>query len=90
MDAVECDECKRTAPRHCRYDKLCTECGFALYGDLDITPLVRKHGATAKFVRAYCRAMGWRRTPQGEPPEWYAAWESWIAKELEAVLTAAR
>lgn len=39
-----------------------------------IADLLAKHGYTSKLVRAYCKAMGWRHTPNGAPAEWYAAW----------------
>lgn len=42
--------------------------------DAEIRALYQKHGATSKFVRAYCKAMGWRHDAQGAPSQWYARW----------------
>ena len=53
---------------------------------VEIRPLVKRHGATGKLVRALCAARGWRWTPQGAPPEWYAAYRGPLGAELEQVL----
>ena len=54
----------------------------------DIIDIVRKHGATAKAVRAICRARGWRHNAQGAPQEWYEAWSDGLAAEFSAALEA--
>lgn len=50
--------------------------------------LLDKHGIGAKFVRAYCKAMGWRYTAQGAPEQWYAVWRSGLAADVAALLAA--
>lgn len=41
--------------------------------------MIAKYGVGPKFVRAYCKARGWRYTAQGAPAEWYAAWGRGLA-----------
>lgn len=53
--------------------------------ETELADLVRKHHWSAKLVRAYCRARGWRHGAQGAPGEWYAAWSE-ISRALENVL----
>lgn len=49
-----------------------------------VRELIAKHGIGAKFVRAYCKAKGWRYDAQGAPAQWYAAWKSGLAAEIAA------
>lgn len=48
--------------------------------------LTARHGASAKLVRAYCAAHGWRYDKAGAPAEWYAAWRGGLGRELEELL----
>lgn len=56
-------------------------------GDL-VSDLLAKHGIGAKFVRAYCKAQGWRYDAQGAPSQWYAAWRSGLSADIERALAA--
>ena len=56
--------------------------------DTEIADLWLKSKGPAKFVRAFCRAMGWRYTPQGAPEQWYAAWRAGVAEQLERAIGA--
>lgn len=41
-----------------------------------------KYGASAKFVRAYCKLQGWRYGAQGVPAQWYEWWPA-IAEAIQ-------
>ena len=47
----------------------------------EVKDLYAKHGIGAKFVRAYCKANGWRYNAQGAPAQWYEWWPA-IAEAL--------
>ena len=51
-----------------------------------VSDLLARYRIGAKFVRAYCREMGWRYGRQGCPTEWYAAWPE-ISREIVLALS---
>jgi hypothetical protein len=53
--------------------------------DDELRALVKRHGPTGKLVRAVCAANGWRWTPQGAPPEWYAAYRGELGGQIETL-----
>lgn len=52
-----------------------------------IIELYEKYGIGAKFVRAYCRAQGWRYDAQGAPTDWYKAWRGPLGREIARLVS---
>ena len=54
----------------------------------ELRELIKRCGVTGKLVRALCASFAWRWTPQGAPPEWYAAYRGSLGEQLENLLRA--
>ncbi len=54
---------------------------------MSLEELIKKFGLSGNFVRAYCKQQGWRYGKNGAPKEWYDAWVTGLAKEIESVVS---